>query len=72
MRSPQRSCRGPLTLDPLPPTEEGENIQLTASDNQAELMCWHYRLGRLSFPKLKQLTLNGEIPKKLAKIIPPM
>jgi hypothetical protein len=34
-------------------------------------MRWHYRLGHLSFPKLKQLALNGEIPKKLAKALPP-
>jgi hypothetical protein len=34
-------------------------------------MQWHYRLGHLTFPKLKQLALNGEIPKKLAKALPP-
>jgi len=34
-------------------------------------MRWHYRLGYLTFTKLKQLTLNGEIPKNLAKIKPP-
>jgi hypothetical protein len=55
----------------LPPPEEGEGIQLAAANNQAELMSRHYQLGHLSFPKLKQLALNGEIPKKLAKIMPP-
>jgi hypothetical protein len=34
-------------------------------------MQWHYRLDHLSFPKLKQLALNGEIPKKLAKVLSP-
>ena len=34
-------------------------------------MCWHYRLGHLSFTKLKQLAHNGKIPKKLAKVTPP-
>jgi len=34
-------------------------------------MRWHYRLGHLTFAKLKQLALNGEIPKKLVKIKPP-
>ncbi len=34
-------------------------------------MQWHYRLGHLTFPKLKQLALNGKIPKKLAKMLPP-
>jgi hypothetical protein len=28
-------------------------------------------LGHLSFQKLKQLALNGEIPKKLSKLKPP-
>ncbi len=34
-------------------------------------MHWLSRLGHLSFPKLTQLTLNGEIPKKLTKVLPP-
>ncbi len=34
-------------------------------------MRWHFRLGHLSFPKLKQLALDGKIPKKLAKVLPP-
>ncbi len=44
---------------------------LAATDDQAELMQWHYHLSHLSFQKLKQLTLNGEIPKKLSKLKPP-
>jgi hypothetical protein len=60
-------CRGPLTFNPSPPPEEGEDVHLAAANNQAELMRWHYRLGHLTFAKLKQLALNGEIPKKLAK-----
>jgi hypothetical protein len=63
--------RGPLTFDPLPHQEEGEDTQLAAADDQTELMRWHYRLGHLPFSKLKQLALNGEIPKKLAKVKPP-
>jgi hypothetical protein len=54
----------------LPPTEETKDIQLAAFHNQAKLMRWHYCLGHLSFHKLKQLTLNGKIPKKLAKVLP--
>ena len=46
-------------------------LPLAAVDDQAELMWWHYRLGHLPFPKLKQLALNGKIPKKLAKLTPP-
>jgi hypothetical protein len=34
-------------------------------------MRWHYRLGHAPFSKLRQLALNGEIPKRLAKVRPP-
>jgi hypothetical protein len=62
--------RSPLTFDPSPPQEEGEDTQLAAANNQTKLMHWHYCLGHLPFVKLKQLALNGEIPKKLAKVKP--
>jgi hypothetical protein len=62
--------RGPLTFDPTPPTKEASDVQLTAATNQAKLMHWHYPLGHLSFPELKHLSLNGKIPKKLAKVLP--
>jgi hypothetical protein len=63
--------RGPLTFDFSPSQEEGEDTQLAAANDQTKLMHWHYRLGHLPFAKLKQLALNGEIPKKLAKAKPP-
>jgi hypothetical protein len=70
--SPSETIRhGPLTFDPLPQHEEGEDTQLAAADDRTKLMRWHYRLGHLPFSKLKQLALNREIPKKLAKIKPP-
>jgi hypothetical protein len=47
------------------------DVQLSATNKQAKLMQWHYPLGHLTFPKLKQLALNGKIPKKLAKVLPP-
>jgi hypothetical protein len=34
-------------------------------------MHWHYRMSHLSFPKLKQLALNGKISKKLANVTSP-
>jgi hypothetical protein len=64
-------CRGALSFDPSPPLEENEEFQLAAANNQAELMQWHYHLGHLSFPKLKVLAKNGEIPCRLAKVPPP-
>jgi hypothetical protein len=63
--------QGPLTFNPSPLTEEAKDVQLSAADEQAKLMQWHYRLGLLTFPKLKQLALNGKIPKKLAKVLSP-
>ncbi len=63
--------RGPLTFDPSPLTKVAKDVQLSAANKQAELMQWHYHLGHLTFPKLKQLAFNGKIPKKLAKVLPP-
>jgi hypothetical protein len=60
-----------VVFDPSPPTKEAKDVQLLAADKQAELMQRHYRLGHLTFPKLKQVALNGKIPKKLAKVLPP-
>jgi hypothetical protein len=65
---PGVACCGALTFDPSPPLKEDEEFQLTAANNQAELMQWHYRLGHLSFPKLKVLAKNGKIPRRLAKV----
>ena len=62
---------GPLTFDPRPPESEGEDTTLTSADTQAELMRWHYCLGHLSFSKLRQLAINGEIPKNLSSVPAP-
>lgn len=62
---------GPLTFDLTPPLESSDRVDVVAADDQAELMRWHHRLGHLSFPKLKVLAENNEIPKKLAKVKPP-
>jgi hypothetical protein len=68
---PGVACRGALTFDPSLPLEEDKEFQLAAANDQAELMRWHYRLCHLSFPKLKVLAKNGEIPRRLAKVPPP-
>jgi hypothetical protein len=64
-------CRGPLTFNPNVQANDAKDTLLAAPYDQAELMCWHYRLGHLSFTKRKQLAHNGKIPKKLAKVTPP-
>ncbi len=68
---PSRITRqGALTFNPSPPTKEAKDVQLSATNKQAELMQCHYRLDHLTFPKLKQLALNGKIPQKLVKVLP--
>jgi hypothetical protein len=62
--------RSTITFDPSPPLEEAKEYSLSAPDNKAELMGWHYPLGHASFAKLHQLAQNGKIPKKLAAIRP--
>ncbi len=37
-----------LTFDPTPPLEEDKEFYLAATNDQAELMQWHYSLGHLS------------------------
>jgi hypothetical protein len=36
-------------------------------DEVTELLHWHYRLGHLSFPRLRQMAKLGIIPKHLAE-----
>ncbi len=72
MAAPNESIhRGPLTFDPSPSIAENEDVPLAATGDQAKLMQWHFHLGHLSFQKLNQLTLNGEITKILSIIKPP-
>ncbi len=69
---PNTSTRlGALRFNPSPLLEEDEKSQLATANNQAELMRWHYRLGHLSFAKLKMLARNCEIPCCLAKVPAP-
>ena len=70
-RPSEALCRRPLTFDPRPQEDEDEHMTLAASGEQAELMRWYYCLGHLPFLRLKQLAINGEIPKKLTKVAPP-
>jgi hypothetical protein len=58
----QTAMMVPLTFDVNPQLEEDEHVYLATIDDQAKFMRWHYRLGHLSFSKLKQLALNGKIP----------
>ena len=33
---------------------------------QAQLLAWHYRLGHISFEKIRQMAKRGDLPAKLA------
>jgi hypothetical protein len=65
--------QGTLTFSPLPQQTDADkdNEALFASDDQAELLCWHHRLGHISFSMLKALAKNGEIPRRLANVKEP-
>jgi hypothetical protein len=38
---------------------------------QTEMLRWHYRLGHLSFRRIKRMAELGILPKKLAQVTPP-
>ena len=48
--------------------EEEEPSKLSPSD---ELLRWHYKLGHAPFTRLQQMAKRGDLPKRLATVIPP-
>ena len=48
--------------------EEEEPSKLNPSD---ELLRWHYKLGHAPFTRLQQMAKRGDLPKRLAAVIPP-
>jgi hypothetical protein len=52
---PDAVHRQALTLDPPPPLAEEDEYSLSAPNDQAELMPWHYRLGHKPFRDLRPL-----------------
>ena len=61
----------PLSFVPASIDNINQSQSCQATSVQNELMWWHYRTNHLHFAKLKQLALNGEIPKYLAKVVSP-
>ncbi len=55
----------------LLPDGDNDEHHWTAADPQSKLLRWYHHLGHLSFETLNILTELGEIPKSLAKILPP-
>ena len=63
---------GAITFDPNAALDDELPPELEADDPKAELLRWHYRLGHLSFAKVQLLAKAGDIPRRLAKIKPPV
>lgn len=47
------------------PDEDDDAV--TYATPQAELLSWHYRLGHLSFERIRKLSQRGDLPGHLAK-----
>jgi hypothetical protein len=60
-----------VPLQPTPNVIEDDEGRLAGESNQADLLRWHYRLGHLSFAKIKLLALLTILPRKLAAVKPP-
>jgi hypothetical protein len=45
--------------------------KLSCQDPQTEMLRWHYRLGNLSFQRIKRMAELGILPKKLAQVTAP-
>jgi GAG-pre-integrase domain len=57
--------------DGAPPWElpdQPDHQGLSASD---EMLAWHYRLGHVSFKKIRKMAERGDLPAKLAKCVEP-
>ncbi len=50
--------------------EEEQAVQFTSKEQ--EYMHWHVKLGHASQSRMQQLSVNGYLPKYLAKIQPPI
>jgi hypothetical protein len=55
----------------IPNVIEDDEGRLAGESTQADLLRWHYRLGHLSFAKIKLLALLRILPRKLAAVKPP-
>jgi GAG-pre-integrase domain len=44
-----------------------DDDEVVADTPQAELLAWHYRLGHLSFERIRQMAERGDLPSRLMK-----
>ena len=61
-----------LTNSVPTPDEVDQDAETSALCDKGEFLRWHFRLGHLSYPKMKILMLLGWLPRKLLKLRPPM
>ena len=62
-----------LSPNTLPkPDEVDQDAETSALSDKGEFLRWNFRLGHLSYPKIKVLVLLGWLPRKLLKVRPPM
>ena len=54
------------------PDKVDQDAETSALCDKGEFLRWHFRLGHLSYPKMKILMLLGWLPRKLLKVRPPM
>ena len=60
-----------LNFDVSPEAPMDPNDNLVGLDTLSEFMRWHYRLGHLSYRKMKLLSSMGILPKKFLEVKPP-
>ena len=50
------------------PTKIPEDEELQHESPQAEMLSWHYRLGHVSFAKIRQMAVRGDLPAYLSRV----
>ena len=59
---------GNLIVDSNLTLLEQDERDITSMSLQAELLRWHYRLGHISFTKLRMLVARNILPKKYYRL----
>ncbi len=62
----------PLTLDDLLQEYLEEDKKIIFNTKEQEFVHWHEKLGPISVLQMRQLSINGLLPKYISKMNPPM
>ena len=52
--------------------KDDDKVQKVETDQQSTLLQYHHQFGHVSFQRLQELAKQGVIPRRLAKVPPPM